>query len=185
MDIYQESFPLAERMRFSWWIALLRKKEANPDTGGRLLVLLENETVVAMAYCEEGDAATAAYLWYLAARQDARGKGIGARLYREILGRAERAGSPALLFEVETVEETALFSAEAASFARRRIEWYRRLGAKLLEGVHYEQDLGWQPALAMHIMVHPFQEMDAGSAFTFAKALFGKGLSETGPLSLT
>jgi ribosomal protein S18 acetylase RimI-like enzyme len=185
MDIYQESFPLSEQMRFSWWLALLRKKEADPDAGGRLLVLIEEEVVVAMAYYEEGDADAPAYLWYLATRPDARGKGTGARLYQEILARVEGAGSPALLFEVETPAEAALLSVEAADFARRRIEWYRRLGAKLLGGIHYEQSVGWQPALEMHIMVHAFQEVDPGSAFACAKAVLGEEIQEIGELTLS
>ena len=74
--------------------------------------------------------------------------------------------------------------------AERRIAFYRRQGARLLEGVHYVQSVGLhQPPLSMHVMLHPLQSLDAETAFCLARAVFGgaaggESITRVGPLSL-
>jgi GNAT superfamily N-acetyltransferase len=184
MDIYQASFPLSEQMRFSWWIGMLLAKAAGQEEVGHPLALLEDGEVAAISYYESGAPETAAYLWYLATREDLRGRGVGAELYRGIVERTRNEGSPALLFEVETIEQARSISEEAAIFARRRIEFYRRMGAHQLGGIHYVQNVGWQPPIEMHIMVHPFIDISAETIFALTTSHLGTSIQQTGPLSL-
>jgi ribosomal protein S18 acetylase RimI-like enzyme len=184
MDIYQASFPLHEQMRFSWWVHFLQDKAQGAAEHRHLLAAIGQDSVLAMAYYEvvEEDEPVG-YLWYLATGSALRGKGIGADLYREILSRNVSAGCRALVFEVELPEIAASVSEEHAEFARRRIGWYRRNGAKLLSGIRYIQDVGWQPPMPMGVMVHALGALGADQALALVQTVLDE-VSATGPVSL-
>jgi GNAT superfamily N-acetyltransferase len=123
-------------------------------------------------------------LWYLAVSERLRGHGAGSNLYLEILNRVrnEFPSAAGLVFEVERPDQAQ--TAELGALAERRIRFYQRNGALLLEGVHYVQCTGWQPEVAMHLMVHPFITMSALAAFDLCSSVFGDSLCAAGDLSL-
>jgi hypothetical protein len=58
-------------------------------------------------------------------------------------------------------------------------------GARLLTGIQYMQSVGWHhPPTPIHIMIHPLQSMDAGTAFELTSGIFGPSLQKTGSLAL-
>lgn len=190
LDLYQTAFPPNEQMRLSWWVRLLNElsEQNGPAQPERLLYAALSDTdtaqdVVGFAYCEGHGAQGAAYLMYLATRDDLRGQGIGARMYQQILAELfANHGVQRVVFEVEKPEIAAHESTEASEFARRRIAWYERQGACLLEGIHYTQSVGWQPPLTMHLMFHSAVSIAPEQAFSAATALFGDTVTQIGEL---
>lgn len=113
------------------------------------------------------------FLAYLAIRQDARGQGLGAWLFGHVLDQVARdalalGGPPAqgLCWEVE---RPALAADEPERQLRaRRIRFYERLGARLIEPIDFvapplRPDL---PAVPYHLM---FRALDAATALTGAR----------------
>ena len=189
LDLYQTAFPPNEQMRLSWWVGLLNELSLArvPAETERLLFAVVNEAesndVVGFSYCEIDKAHQAAYLMYLATRDDLRGQGVGAAVYEkmtELVFIDKKI--PLLVFEVEKPEVAALESIKAAEIARRRIGWYQRQGAQLLQGVYYVQSVGWQPELEMDLMFHGATPVSPEQAFMTAAALFGTGLRRIGTL---
>jgi GNAT superfamily N-acetyltransferase len=116
---------------------------------------------------------------YLATRSDLRGQGVGAVLYQQVVEElCLRRGSEILLFEVEKPEVMAAESPEAAQLAQRRIDWYQRQGARLLEGIRYVQSVAWQPPVEMALMFHNVAALTPTEAFSRAEALFGSDLKQ-------
>jgi hypothetical protein len=77
-------------------------------------------------------------------------------------------------------------SAEDGELARRRIAWYRRQGAFVLEGVKYLQELDTGvPSIPMLLMLHPRTRLDVKQGFSLAKELLPDALQQAGPLRLT
>lgn len=190
VDLYQTAFPPNEQMRLSWWVRLLNELSLGdgPSEPERLLFAAVNEVdsnyVVGFAYCEVHEASGAAYLMYLATRDNLRGQGVGAAVYGKITEMVfTDKGIPLLVFEVEKPEVAALESTEAAETARRRVRWYQRQGAQLLEGIHYFQSVGWQPALEMALMFQSREPVSPGAAFSAAESLFGNSIEQVGELS--
>jgi GNAT superfamily N-acetyltransferase len=183
LDIYQESFPLREQMRVSWWLRFLRDKEAGEADDRRLVVLAEEGRVAAFAYYELE--ARAGYLWYLATRADLRGGGLGARLFNEVREAVFAAGRDYLLFEVELPEEAARFSAEEAALARRRIAWYQKHGALLVGGVEYIQDVGWQPPYPMALMIAPRSTLSQETAWGLLEGALEDSVRQVGEITLS
>jgi hypothetical protein len=85
-----------------------------------------------------------------------------------------------LVFEVEKPEVMGAESSEAAHIARRRIDWYQRQGARLLDGIRYVQSVGWQPPVEMNLMFHCKKpgSVSATDAFSSAAALFGSNVEQ-------
>lgn len=181
LDIYQQSFPLREQMPFSWWIDLLREKDSGAGEHRHLVALEQDGECIAFAYYEADE--DGVYLWYLATRADQRGGGVGAQVFQEIKRQAFARGRY-LFFEVELPEEAARFSAEEGELARRRIAWYQRQGARLLGGIEYIQDVGWQPAYPMALMIATPEEIAPQAAYEIAASLLEDAVRAVGPLTL-
>jgi len=148
-----------------------------------LAAVAKNDELVGMASYEVARDSGLACLWYLAVVPERRSQGTGSCLYREIVRRASECGCRLLLFEVEIPEEG--HSEEMSELARRRIGFYQRLGAGVLDGVHYIQSVGpHQPAIPMHIMLHPLESLELDEAFRIAKSLLGDAIRQIGPLTL-
>jgi ribosomal protein S18 acetylase RimI-like enzyme len=197
MNIVQSSFPANEQMRWSWWIDLLRELSHNaPSSAHRvLLAATEDENpdaladVVGMAHyeIEPSDSAPTApgicFLYYLAVAPGTRSKGIGSALYRQIVERTLTNGDcTVLLFEVEDPAEMAKTSAEAKELAERRIAFYQRNGARLLNGIHYELHVGWQPPVPMRIMLHSLVPLTPQEGFDRVKGSLNETLRQIAPL---
>lgn len=182
LDIFQQSFPLREQMPISWWIGFLRDKEQGSGEHRHLLGAEKDGELIAFAYYEDEE--DGAYLWYLATRSDQRGGGVGARLFQEVARRAFDRGRY-LFFEVELPEEAEKHSPQEGEIARRRIAWYRRQGARLLGGIDYVQDVGWQPPYRMTLMLAAPEPLTPEAALEIATGLLGDAVRQVGPLSLT
>ena len=185
LDLYETAFPPNERELVSSKLDLLKAKmrgDAEEET--MLAAVVEQQTLIGIVDYEVNQALSVALLWYFAVKRELRGKGLGSQIYRELIAQLAAKGIRTLIVEVEMPEEAE--SKEKYRWAERRIAFYRRLGAKLLTGVHYMQDVGWhQPPTPMHIMVHPLQPLDAQSAYDLAKAIFEDAIEQTGPLALS
>jgi GNAT superfamily N-acetyltransferase len=187
LDLYETAFPPVERMLVSFYLRLLQDKREGLHPDHHLLAVQREGVFVGLAHYVVISDYNAAWLWMFAVTPEARNHGLGAAIYGEIVRRLP-GGTVAMLIEVER-PDLAQTKAER-ELTERRIAFYRRQGARLLEGVHYVQSVGpHQPPLPMHVMVHPVQALDAETAFALARAVFlsnagGETFTQTGLLSL-
>ena len=181
-DLYETAFRPEERMLVSYHLHILRKRSRGESTNTRFLAAVnEEQRLVGMAQYLDVPKAEALYLWYLAVVPDLRGRGIGSMIYREVERHARGLHRRGIIIEVEMPERAR--DAEHRDACERRVRFYQHLGAQLLLGVHYLQSVGrHQPKLPMHVMIQPFEPMDAARAFDFAKAVLGSSMSQSGEL---
>jgi GNAT superfamily N-acetyltransferase len=98
-----------------------------------------------------------AWLDYFVIHSDLRGKGLGSDLFREI-ARLSSEQSPRLewlLFEVDDGRDG---DAERQATSERRIAFYRRLGARLLQNVSYKFPSAFGEPLPMRLMAYSLQQ---------------------------
>jgi ribosomal protein S18 acetylase RimI-like enzyme len=182
--IYYASFPKNERMSEDSFLQVFAEKAHGESLHKRMLVMLTGEArVIGIAYYEAETEPPVAFLWYLAMHEDFRNYGYGRQFYAELLRRMAQEGVQLLVFEVEIPSAE---KEDASEWARRRIEWYRRQGAFVLEGVEYVQmvDTGVPPT-PMYLMLHPLVPMDAERGYTLVKPLFPETLHRRGELKLS
>lgn len=159
LEIYHTSFPDEERMTEQWESELLRPGHSK---GTEILLAgidCETGNTVAMALYELHDhnidelrSHRLAYLMYFAVHADYRGKHIGSELYSSLIERiSQRDSAFAMLFEVESPTEQ--ISPERAEAARKRIDWYRRMGAKLVPGAICQVYMGHGSPVPMLLMI--------------------------------
>jgi GNAT superfamily N-acetyltransferase len=180
LDLWETAFPPNERMLVSFYIGLLAAKGRGEQGQYHPLAVASAEgQLLGMAFYKDDPGIGIACLWYLATVPAARNHGLGAWTYREILRRIRATGLRAMVFEVEIPAEAR--SAEAAALAERRIGFYRRQGARMLQAIEYWQDVGpHQPRTPMHVMVHPLQEMSAEEAFAMVRGLYKEDITLIG-----
>lgn len=183
IELYEIAFPPEERILVAQFLKLLHAKargeyaeshiQAVVDKDGRFVALLRYDLIRDRK---------SAYLWYLAVHPDARSGGIGAQCFAHVVSRAEEAGLRALVWEVEMPEH--LEDETKRELARRRIAFYRRQGALMLTGIHYIQQVAYQPGTPMHIMVRPIEQVTPQEVFELANRLLG-GVEQVGELGLS
>jgi GNAT superfamily N-acetyltransferase len=182
LDLYELSFPTNEKVLVSNHLDLLKLKEQGRAEDHIFLAALKDGVFTGLARCQLVPALQLAILWYLATLASLRGQGLGAALYQEVVLRTARNGLKALVLEVEIPENQPDPSLQA--LAVRRIQFYRRLGAFRLSGIHYLQYVGeHQPPTPMHILVHQLQPLNAGAAFDLFQQFVGNAITRTGPLA--
>ncbi len=165
---------------------VLRQVAGGEAPGVVLLALTEADApdrLLGIAYFETTVPQSVTLLWYIAIRADRRGAGHGMVLYAEVRRRAREAGARLLVMEVEIppAEETC----DASELPRRRIAWYRRLGASLLGGILYTIGVDTTPEVTeMHLMVERFEPMDAGQVYARLEPILRSRLSQIGELTL-
>jgi len=183
LDLYETAFPPAERMLVSFYLRLLREKRAGLHPDHHLLAVQREGVFVGLAHYVMVAEQRLAWLWMFAVTPEARNHGNGAAIYGEIVRRLP-VGTVAMLIEVER-PDLAQTEAERV-LAERRIAFYRRQGARLLEGMYYVQSVGpHQSPLPMLVMLHPLQVLDAETAFRYAQAILGDAIAQTGQLAFT
>ncbi|MFZ6030277.1 MAG: GNAT family N-acetyltransferase [Chloroflexota bacterium] len=182
--LYETAFPAHERVLVAGFLKHLRRIEAGDPVSAEMLAAVDRERRLAgMAFYEHVPDLRLMFLWYMAVDGERRSQGLGSQLYQEVVHRARRAGCRALLFEVE--RPAVCSTSETQALAERRIQFYRRNGAQLLQGVDYLQSVGpHQPATPMHLMLHPFEPLTSGDAFALAKAAFDDALCQVAELRL-
>lgn len=175
MRIWHEAFPRNEQMSVPWWLETLL---ALPHPKKRLLIFTSDERpgeALGMALVETS--APAAYLAYFCTRHDLRGQGIGAAAYRQLAAALFGEGFTAIVLEVELPQ-----TGEAAA---RRIGWYRRQGAQLLDGVRWIQTVdNGSAGLPMGLMVHARETISAREAYRLACIGLGAQIEIAGELAL-
>lgn len=180
LELYYASFPISEQMSEAFFVQTLDDKFNAHEHRRHVLALTGGDVteVKGMAFYEIHEDVNVSSLWYIAVCEKSRSRGIGTHLYQQIIEQVKAAGMDALIFEVE-------IPGEDGDIASRRIGWYRRQGAQILEGIEYIQELDTdQPPLPMHLMIHPFIEFTPDEAFSRMKVLFQDQLNQTGQLML-
>lgn len=183
--LYQTAFPPYERMSERYFLDVFARKARGEASDEHMLALQIGDAAdcAGLAYYALPRTPKLGFLWYLAVDPARQGQGLGTALYGEFCARVRDAGARMAVYEVETPECAS--NAEAACLARRRVDWYRRLGANVLANVHYLQEVdNGEPPLPMTLMVHPFGPLDAEDACALAQAQFGDALTRLGPPAL-
>lgn len=187
-EVYLASFPEQERMSEAFFLRFLGRKELGEASQSHMLVMTPEAAageVLGLGFYEFSSALATGFLWYLATQPGHRGRGLGAHLYAELVRRLRAERARLLLFEVEIPEVASREGAEAAEFARRRIAWYRRLGAQVLCGVEYFQTVDGPAApVPMHVMAHRFEPLSVEEVYALAAQFFGDAIQQRQPLTL-
>jgi ribosomal protein S18 acetylase RimI-like enzyme len=182
LDIYQDSFPLSEQMRISFFTRLLRKADRT-DEDGRLFAAMDGDKPIGMLFYQLGSSddgvGPVCYLWYLAVHSEYRNQRIGKKMYDWLVERVFAQGCRAMVWEVEIPEHS-----HEPDFARRRVAWYQRCGGRKLTGVQYEQSVGWQPPVPMDVMIHPNGEVTPEEAFQLCNIALDDSVSQIEELGL-
>jgi GNAT superfamily N-acetyltransferase len=186
-EIYLDSFPPNERMTLAFFEGFFERKLRGEASSQHMLALTNGAgELLCIGFYETNSELRVAFLWYLATCASERGQGIGGRLYAAMRERARAAGARLLVFEVEIPELEGAQPDGSAGFAQRRIDWYRRQGARLLEGIEYFQEVDSTDELTpMHLMVDLWEPMSAEETFAILKDLFGEALEQKGSLRLS
>jgi ribosomal protein S18 acetylase RimI-like enzyme len=181
LDLYETAFPPKERILVSSILKDLSTSKNDLVPEMHYIAILDgNNQFIGMAMYQLPSEKPVAVLWYVAVTPDQRSQGWGSKIYKGILSRINPEIYKALVFEVEISGEP-----DSSPEAERRVRFYQKNGARLLTGIHYLQSVGWhQPPTPMHIMIHPFQSMDAETTYEMADSIFGSSMQKTGALAL-
>lgn len=180
LELYEKAFPAAERVLVTR--LLLGIKDRAPSRFA-LAAVDEQDHFLGLVYYSIISGTKVVFLWYFAVLPELRGAGLGAQLYQALL---QRLGPECrgVVFDVEMPE---LCSGQAErDLAQRRIVFYRRLGARLLDGVRYTmQAESHLPALEMHLMAHPLPAagqppLTAPEALEAVESFIGERIPITG-----
>lgn len=183
LNLYETAFPPNERMTVASFLDMLRGRERGEGQHRHLVAALDREgSLIGMAAYLDMVELDVVFLWYLAVVPQARNRGVGAWLYQEIVHRLA-AGTKAMIFNVERPED--MPSDERRMWSQRRFGFYRRQGARLLQGAICTIDVGpHQPPTPTYLMVHPLVPMDAQQALDLVREICGDDVRQIGPLGL-
>jgi len=119
----------------------------------RLFAFAEGDEVLGMALVYFSERLRFAWLDYFAIRSDLRGRGLGSEVFREIVQMAiEQSPQPHwLLFEVDDEYEG---DPQREADCKRRVQFYRRLGARALENVPYKFPSAFAEPIRMRLMAY-------------------------------
>jgi GNAT superfamily N-acetyltransferase len=159
LAIYEQAFPEAERDSVENIAASLKNTAPETDVS-HFRVLLDQGAVVGFSYFSSYKEYYLGYLKFIAVRAELRGKRYGPVLLQDALRQLRIDGRRAtgwpylgLILEVERPE--AAENEEVRALRERRIKFYQRNGAVLLENLNYVAPsvAPGQPSLPFHLMV--------------------------------
>ena len=161
LDLYEQSFPtevMAPRAAISGALDAAQGRDAY-----RVAAAVHETSVVGgtvfnlLPRCQIG------FLSYIFASRAARGQGVGKFIYNEVVRALLGGGADGLLFEIERPDlaTTAPDQAERT----RRLRFFTRMGARVVEGLDYLQPPlhPTHSAVRMHLMLHQFAAAPAPS----------------------
>ncbi len=150
LEILRASIPPAEQLGEKRLRTLLGRDDY------RMYALVEGANPVATSILYLPRSELFAFLDYMAVRSELRGRGLGSLLFRELvtIASTEKPDAGYLIFEVDDERKD---SAGRYSVNRRRIEFYRRLGARMLSNVEYLFPSPDGPGVPMRLMVYRLQ----------------------------
>ena len=178
-EILRESIPSSEQLSDQRLTQLLARDDY------RMYTLLLNGAVAATAILYLPRAEDFVLLDYMAVRADLRNRGLGSALFHEVTKTAsrERPAAAFLFFEVD--DDRGVRDA-ARSINRRRIELYRRLGAKLLVNAEYVFPSLTGAGVPMRLMVYRLrpeiellQESVGSAVENIFREVHGRGKNDT------
>lgn len=146
-EVLRESIPSSEQLSDQRLTQLLARDDY------RMYALVLNGAVAATAILYLARAEDFVLLDYMAVRADLRNRGLGSMLFQEVAKTASRE-RPAASFLFFEVDDDRGGSDAARSINRRRIEFYRRLGAKLLVNADYVFPSSTGAGVPMRLMVY-------------------------------
>lgn len=183
LTLYETAFPPEERLLIADIMASIKNKARGVEDNNRIIAVTADNKFLGLAMWTMFAHIKTAAMWYLAIKDEFRNSGIGSAVYNRVVADMRASGAERLIFEVEVPEEQN--SKEHRQIAERRIGFYRRLGARLLEGIHYMQHVGpHQPPIPCHLMFHSFNQLTPQQAFDIANNIFGELVMRTGELAL-
>jgi ribosomal protein S18 acetylase RimI-like enzyme len=180
--IYLDSFPPHERGDFALLLESIRADKC------RLFTATAGDDLVGFAILMPNITRGVHYLVYLAVSRNARSGGIGGILLERAVELLRAAGNTTgILFEVETDDEG---TADERQLRKRRIAFYQRHNARLIESVtHFRAPSAISGELLnlklMWLPMNPTTETPAGARLReYIVALYarGYGLPEDDPL---
>jgi len=199
LDLYEISFPPAERIPTSRILNGLHEHARGVPNSRHVLAAVPvssaslipdrlvtdhaqtDQRILALLYTSDPPGSPAGFLWYFAVQPALRGQGLGAQLYRSVL---DRLGPQvrALFFDVEDPRQMATPAEQ--ELARRRLAFYRRMGARPLDGIEYIQRCAeYLPPLRLLLMVHPVKAVSPVEAYELAKEAMPEAVRQVGELS--
>jgi GNAT superfamily N-acetyltransferase len=128
-EIYEAGFPAAVRAPFQDLV------DARPDERMQLL-LDDGSQVLGVALVRDLGDTRWTFLRYFVVTAEQRGQGIGGRLWSALCRDLAARGRNRLVFDVEDPDDTAADPHEVDE-RRRRVRFYRRLGADLVDPPSY------------------------------------------------
>lgn len=154
LKIYSSSFPLVELKPIEKVVNMLKN-----DANYHLYVVKERDTVVAFSLLYLFPALKISLLDYMAVAIDYQRKKIGTRLFEFTVAKARSkiSDSIGMLIEIQREDGT---DPEERQTRTDRIRFYSRLGAKVLQGVHYllPPQHGTEPE-DTYLMIVPFMKI--------------------------
>lgn len=191
LELYLGCFPHDERVPVSYFLELFAALAEGERTQEHVWVMEQasagaaaqeaaNANVVGMAFTEFEPELALAFLWYIAIKPGLRNQGYGTILYDYLAQTLREQPATVMLIEVEMPE-----GAEEPAVARRRINWYRRLGAQVIRGIRYFQFISPDiPPKEMWLMAHLFTSLEAAEVFALAEAYFAEYISQQTAVTL-
>jgi GNAT superfamily N-acetyltransferase len=142
-EIFREALPASERKTREQIVALATR----PDY--RILIGEIGDRVMSFAILFLSDRHPMALLEYLGTSAAARGRGLGAEMFRAAL---DRIGSHSLVMEVDSDRQ----DSGDLEMRRRRKQFYARLGARQITGVEYRMPkIGAESPPELDLMIWP------------------------------
>lgn len=178
LDLYETAFPPEERLPVSYFLHVLINRSTDIPDDRHLLAVLNLDKFAGLACYWDVEPLKVIYLWYFAVVPEERNLGTGTQIYHDLVQRIP-SGYLGMMFDVEM--PAFALDDNQRNLRSRRIGFYRRNGACLVDGVHYMMQAGpFNPEMPMHIMFHPLQKLNIQQVLEITRQVLEKPFIQTG-----